>query len=121
MSAPDVQSVLCVGSSETSNNRDIGLNLSPSFSRKYTKYANYTPWPTPCEVAVEMQAMASCEHLAAATQGWAAFDWAEHCLKHGAPHRRGRLYARVIFGDSGKSGNASTNTSFVQKIFHITE
>jgi hypothetical protein len=30
-------------------------------------------------------------------------------------------YARVIFGDSGKSGNASTNTSFVQKIFHITE
>ena len=52
MSAPDVQSVLCVGSSETSNNRDIGLNLSPSFSRKYTKYANYTPWPTPCEVAV---------------------------------------------------------------------
>ena len=81
MSAPDVQSVLCVGSSETSNNRDIGLNLSPSFSRKYTKYANYTPWPTPCEVAVEMQTMASCEHLAAATQGWAAFDWAEHCLK----------------------------------------
>ena len=47
MSAPDVQSVLCVGSSETSNNRDIGLNLSPSFSRKY---ANYTPWPTPCDV-----------------------------------------------------------------------
>ena len=31
MSAPDVQSVLCVGSSETSNNRDIGLNLSPSY------------------------------------------------------------------------------------------
>jgi hypothetical protein len=81
MSAPDVQSVLCVGSFETSNNRDIGHNLSPSFSRKYTKYANYTPWPTPCEVAVEMQTMASCEHLAAATQGWAAFDWAEHCLK----------------------------------------
>ena len=77
MSAPDVQSVLCVGSSETSNNRDIGLNLSPSFSRKY---ANYTPWPTPCEVAVEMQTMASCEHLAAATQGWSTFDWAEHCL-----------------------------------------
>ena len=81
MSAPDVQSVLCVGSSETSNNRDIGLNLSPSYSRKYTKYANYTPWPTPCEVAVEMATMARCEHLAASSRDWAAFDWAEHCLK----------------------------------------
>ena len=30
------------------------------------------------------------------------------------------MYARVIFGDSGKSGNASTNTAFVQKILHIT-
>ena len=78
MSAQDVQGVLCVGSSGTSNNRDIGLNLSTSFSRKYTKY---TPWPTPCEVAVEMQRMVSCEHLAAATQDWPAFDWAEHCLK----------------------------------------
>ncbi len=54
MSAPDVQSVLCVVSSETSNNKDVGPNLSPRFPRKYTKYANYTPWPTPCEVAVEM-------------------------------------------------------------------
>jgi len=31
------------------------------------------------------------------------------------------MYARVIFGDSGKSGNASTNSAFVQKIFHVTE
>ena len=30
------------------------------------------------------------------------------------------MYARVIFGDSGKLGNASTNTAFVQKILHIT-
>ena len=30
------------------------------------------------------------------------------------------MYARDIFGDSGKSGNASTNTAFVQKILHIT-
>ena len=81
MSAQDVQGVLCVGFSGTSNNRDIGLNLSLSFSRKYTKYANYTPWPTPCEVAVEMQTMVSCEYTAAASRGWAAFDWAEHCLK----------------------------------------
>ena len=97
MSAPDVQSVLCVGSSETSNNRDIGLNLSPSFSRKYTKYANYTPWPTPCEVAVEMQTMVSCEHLAAATQGWAAFDWAEHCLKQERRIGEGDVCARYIW------------------------
>ena len=81
MSAPDVQSVLCVVSSETSNNRDFGLNLSRRFPRKYTKYANYTPWPTPCEVAVEMQTMVSCEYTAAASRGWSAFDWAEHCLK----------------------------------------
>ena len=97
MSAPDVQSVLCVGSSETSNNRDIGLNLSPSFSRKYTKYANYTPWPTPCEVAVEMQTMVSCEHLAAATRGWAAFDWAEHCLKQQLPINEGDVCASYIW------------------------
>jgi len=81
MSAPDVQSVLCVGSSETSNNRDIGLN----------------PWPTPCEVAVEMQTMASCEHLAAATQGWAAFDWAEHCLKQQLRINEGDVCARYIW------------------------
>ena len=81
MSVPDVQSVLCVVSSETSNNRDVGPNLSPRFPRKYTKYANYTPWPTPCEVAVEMQTMVRCEYTAAASLGWAAFDWAEHCLK----------------------------------------
>ena len=28
-----------------------------------------------------MQTMVSCEHLAAETRGWSAFDWAEHCLK----------------------------------------
>ena len=49
--------------------------------KKYIKYIPYIPWPTPCEVAVEMQTMVSCEHLAAETRGWSAFDWAEHCLK----------------------------------------
>ena len=97
MSAQDVQSVLCVDSSETSNNRDIGLNLSRSFPRKYTKYANYTPWPTPCEVAVEMQAMASCEHLAAASRGWSAFDWAENCLKQQLRINEGDLCAHYIW------------------------
>ena len=80
MSAPDVQSVLCVVSSETSNNKDVVLIYLVDFL-KYTKYANYTPWPTPCEVAVEMQTMVRCEYTAAASRGWAAFDWAEHCLK----------------------------------------
>ena len=32
-------------------------------------------------VAVEMQTMVSCEYTAAASRGWSAFDWAEHCLK----------------------------------------
>jgi hypothetical protein len=97
MSAQDVQGVLCVGFSGTSINRDVGLNLSLSFSRKYTKYANYTPWPTPCEVAVEMQTMASCERLAAASRGWSAFDWAEHCLKQERRIGEGDVCARYIW------------------------
>jgi hypothetical protein len=28
-----------------------------------------------------MTTMVRCEHLAASSHGWAAFDWAEHCLK----------------------------------------
>ena len=94
MSAPDVQSVLCVVSSETSYNRDIGLNLSLSFPRKY---ANYTQWPTPCEVAVEMQTMASCEHMAAASRGWSAFDWAEQSLKQQLHIKEGDVCARYIW------------------------
>lgn len=97
MSAPDVQSVLCVVSSETSNNKDVSPNLSRRFPRKYTKYANYTPWPTPCEVAVEMQTMASCERLAAASRGWSAFDWAEHCLKQERRIGEGDVCARYIW------------------------
>ena len=83
--------------------RELGIEnlnavvVSEASSRKYTKYANYTPWPTPCEVAVEMQTMASCEHLAAATQGWAAFDWAEHCLKQERRIGEGDVCARYIW------------------------
>ena len=97
MSAQDMQGVLCVGSFGTSNNRDVGLNLSFSFSRKYIKHANYTPWPTPCEVAVEMQTMASCERLAAASWGWSAFDWAEHCLKMERSIKEEEVCARYIW------------------------
>ena len=28
-----------------------------------------------------MLTMVSCEDTAAASRGWSAFDWAEHCLK----------------------------------------
>ena len=49
--------------------------------RKYTKYINYVPWPTPCEVAVEISRMANCEHLAAGSLGQSKFEWAERTLK----------------------------------------
>ena len=81
MTHPDVANVLCVPSEEVYNNDNTKLNYSNNISRKYTKYIPYIPWPTPCEVAVEMQTMVKCEHLAAETRGWSAFDWAEHCLK----------------------------------------
>ena len=81
MTKPDVANVLCVPSEEVYNNYNTKLNYSNNISRKYTKYIPYIPWPTPCEVAVEMQTMVKCEHLAAESRGWSAFDWAEHCLK----------------------------------------
>jgi len=77
-----------------------GLNTQTAAQThaKATMFAAiYTPWPTPCEVAVEMQTMASCEHLAAATQGWAAFDWAEHCLKQERRIGEGNVCARYIW------------------------
>ena len=54
MSAPDVQSVLCVGSSETSNNRDIDLSLSLVFleSTQSTQTTllglRHAKWPLKC-------------------------------------------------------------------------
>lgn len=67
--------------SEIGNNNKSSSEDFSSFNKKYTKYIPYIPWPTPCEVAVEMQTMVKCEHLAAESRGWSAFDWAEHCLK----------------------------------------
>ena len=49
--------------------------------RKYTKYIDYVPWPTPCEVAVEISRMANCKHLAAESLGQSKFEWAERTLK----------------------------------------
>ena len=65
----------------------MGLDRSESFNnfsrtyRKCTKYTDYVPWPTPCDVAVEISRMAKCEHLAAKSRGEAKFDWAERSLK----------------------------------------
>ena len=76
--------VLCEGSSEnynkTAERRESFNNFSGTY-RKYTKYIDYVPWPTPCEVAVEISLMANCEHLAAENMGQSKFDWAERTLK----------------------------------------
>ena len=81
MTADYAQSVLSVPNSENVNNNTPPNQSSINVSGKYTKYTSYSPWPTPCEVALEMENMASCERLAAASVGMAEFDWAERCLK----------------------------------------
>ena len=81
MTADHAQSVLSVPNSENVNNNTNPTQSSINVSGKYTKYTSYTPWPTPCKVALEMENMASCERLAAASAGMAEFDCAERCLK----------------------------------------
>ena len=81
MTAKHAENVLRVPISEIGNNNKSSSENFSSFNKKYTKYIPYIHWPTPCEVAVEMQTMVKCEHLAAESRGWSAFDWAEHCLK----------------------------------------
>jgi hypothetical protein len=81
MSAQSVGCVLCAHKNETFNTTTNTSNCCNSFTRTYTKYTNYIPWPTPCEVAEEMLTMVSCEHQAASGLNLSAFDWAEHCLK----------------------------------------
>jgi len=76
--------VLCEGSSGSYNkdgDRSESFNNFSGTYRKYTKYIDYVPWPTPCEVAVEISRMANCEHLAAENMGQSKFDWAERTLK----------------------------------------
>ena len=80
----DALNVLCEGSTENYNidgDRSESFNNFPGTYRKYTKYIDYVPWPTPCEVAVEISRMANCEHLAAENMGQSKFDWAERTLK----------------------------------------
>jgi len=76
--------VLCEGSPENYNKDGDGSERFNNFSgtyKKYIKYIDYVPWPTPCEVAVEISRMANCEHLAAENMGKSKFDWAERTLK----------------------------------------
>ena len=76
--------VLCEVSNEDQNKngeRSESFNNFSGIYIKYTKYIDYVPWPTPCEVAVEISRMANCEHLAAENMGQSKFDWAERTLK----------------------------------------
>ena len=76
--------VLCEGSTENYNKdgeSSESFNNFPQTYRKYTKYIDYVPWPTPCEVAVEISRMANCEYLAAENMGQSKFDCAERTLK----------------------------------------
>ena len=57
MTAKHAENVLSVPISEIGNNNKSSSEDFSSFNEKYTKYIPYIPWPTPCEVAVEMQTM----------------------------------------------------------------
>lgn len=73
--------VLSVCAEENFNNSYLENDNANIFRRTYRKYINYVPWPTPCEVAVEISRMANCEHLAAESLGQSKFEWAERTLK----------------------------------------
>ena len=84
MTQKNALNVLCEGSPENYNKdgeRSESFNNFSGTYRKYTKYIDYVPWPTPCEVAVEISRMANCEHFAAENMGQSKFDWAERTLK----------------------------------------
>ena len=81
MLAKHAENILRVPILEIGNNNISTLKDFSNFNKKYIKHIPYIPWPTPCEVAVEMQTMMKCELLAAASRGSSAFDWVEHCLK----------------------------------------
>jgi len=97
----DVGCVLCEPFFETHNTNTDHCNCSNDFKKIYTKYSNYTPWPTMCEVAVEMQRMVSCEHKAADTFGMSYYDWAEHRLSSAEEYPRMKLH-KIGSGGSGR-------------------
>ena len=84
MTQKNALNVLCEGSPENYNKDRERSESFNNFSRTYrkcTKYIDYVPWATPCDVAEEIKRMAKCEHLAAESRGEAKFDWAERSLK----------------------------------------
>ena len=80
MTKQNAPHVLSARSAENYNNYVENENAN-IFRRTYRKYRNYIPWPTPCEVSVEISRMASCEHLAAENTEQSKFEWAERSLK----------------------------------------
>ena len=84
MKPQNAHNVLSACSEETYNNSYVendNANIFHRTYRKYTKYIDFGPWPTPCQVAVEITRMANCEHLAAENMGQSKFEWAERTLK----------------------------------------
>ena len=84
MTKQNALNVLSAYSDENYNNSYLesdNANIFRRTYRKYTKYTDYVPWPTPCEVAVEISRMANCEQLAAESLGQSKYEWAERTLK----------------------------------------
>jgi len=81
MNPQNAHNVLSVRSAENHNKHYAESDNAINFRRTYRKYRNYIPWPTPCEVSMEISRMAICEHLAAESLGQSKFDWAERTLK----------------------------------------
>ena len=81
MNPQNADNVLSARSEENYNNSYLENDNAINFRRTYRKYINYIPWPTPCEVSVEISRMANCEHLAAESLGQSKFEWAERTLK----------------------------------------
>lgn len=77
MTSQNAHHVLSVRSEEIYNKQFAESDNAINFRRTYRKHRNYIPWPTPCEVSVEISRMANCEHLAAANMGQSKFEWAE--------------------------------------------
>ena len=81
MNPQNAHNVLSACSAENHNKHYAESDNAINFRRTYRKYRNYIPWPTPCEVSVEISRMANCEHLAAENMGQSKFEWAERTLK----------------------------------------
>ena len=81
MKSQNAHNVLSVRSEEIYNKQFAESDNDINFRKTYRKYRNYIPWPTPCEVSVEISRMANCEHLAAESLGQSKFEWAERTLK----------------------------------------